>query len=334
MTRQVLGLDIGGANLKAAHSDGRARSQPFALWKNPSGLAQKLRTLLDECGSFDLLAVTMTGELCDCYQTKRHGVVAILDAVAEAARDIPTMIWCHKGGFITAEAARKSPLEAAAANWLGLATFAGRFAASGPAIMIDIGSTTTDIVPLIDAHPAPEGRTDFERLQSQELIYTGIRRTPLCALLGGAAAAEWFATTLDVYLALGRLPEDPTDCDTADDQPATRSFAHARLARMFCRDAETCTRAESQAIALQASDQQQTLLRSALQTVSGRLPSPPATIVLAGSGEFLAKDVIGTMPAMSTARVVSLAEGSGAEVSQAACAYALAILAAEGNHAL
>jgi probable H4MPT-linked C1 transfer pathway protein len=334
MTRQVLGLDIGGANLKAAHSDGTAYSQPFALWKNPSGLAAKLRKLLDQFGSLDLLVVTMTGELCDCYETKRQGVVAILDAVAEAARGIPTTIWCHKGGFITPEVARKSPREAAAANWLGLATFAGRFAASGPAIMIDIGSTTTDMVPLLDGHPVPEGRTDFQRLQWQELVYTGIRRTPLCALLGGAAAAEWFATTLDVYLALGRLPEDPTDCDTADGRPATRSFAHARLARMFCGDGETATAAESRGIALQAGKQQTTLLRSALETVSGRLPAPPATLVLAGSGEFLAKDVIGTMPAMSTARVVSLAEELGAEVSRAACAYALAILAAEGNHVL
>src|SRR5579885_3449384 len=212
MIHPVLGLDIGGANLKAADSDGNARSQPFALWKNPSALAAKLSELIGPFASSQLLAVTMTGELCDCYETKRHGVLAILDAVAEAAPGIPTTIWCNKGVFLVPEAARERPLEVAAANWLGLASFAGRYAPSGGAILIDVGSTTTDIVPLVDGRPRPEGRTDFERLQARELVYTGTRRTPLRALLGGAGAAEWFATTLDAYLALGRLPEDSTDC--------------------------------------------------------------------------------------------------------------------------
>src|SRR5207302_4679388 len=127
----------------------------------------------------------------------------------------------------------------------------------------DIGSTTTDLVPLRDGKPIPSGRSDPERLRHRELVYTGIRRTPVCALLGSGGAAEWFATTLDVYLILGELAEHRGDCDTADGRPATRDGAHARLARMLCADRETSTEAQIRRLALRIRNRQLRLLRRA-----------------------------------------------------------------------
>src|SRR5713101_6987149 len=96
----VLGLDIGGANLKAAHSGGSARLQPFELWKYPRQLGEVLKELVQGMPAHDLLAVTMTGELCDCYATKREGVHAILDAVEVAAGSKPIRVWSTAGGFV------------------------------------------------------------------------------------------------------------------------------------------------------------------------------------------------------------------------------------------
>jgi probable H4MPT-linked C1 transfer pathway protein len=237
-------LDVGGANLKVAHSSGRACTQPFELWKNPGGLAEALTGLLERMPSADALAVTMTGELCDCYATKRQGVRAILDAVQLAAGSTPVHVWTTDGTFVNPVRARQEPLAAAAANWLALATFAGRYAARGSALLVDVGSTTTDIVPLRDGRPMPRGRTDPDRLRHRELLYTGVRRTPVAALLGASVAAELFATTLDVYLVLGEVPEDAADRGTADGRAATRRAARARLARMLCADVETCSHAD------------------------------------------------------------------------------------------
>src|SRR5262249_28582161 len=153
-----------------------------------------LRELLRGLPNADLLAVTMTGELCDCFATKREGVHAILEAVEQVAGSRPVWVWLNDGRLVRPAVARAEPLRAAAANWLALATFAGRLAPVGPALLIDVGSTTTDIVPLCDGRPVPRGRTDPERLGCGELLYTGVRRTPLCALLGATAAAELFAT--------------------------------------------------------------------------------------------------------------------------------------------
>src|SRR5262249_4761154 len=152
-----------------------------------------------ELPPYDRLAVTMTGELCDCFESKRQGVEAILATLEPLASRSAICIWHQDGRFVDLERARADPLSVAAANWLALAMFAGRLVPAGPALLIDIGYTTTDVVPLCDGKPVPRGQSDPERLRCQELVYTGVRRTPVCALLGAKGAAEFFATTLDVY---------------------------------------------------------------------------------------------------------------------------------------
>jgi probable H4MPT-linked C1 transfer pathway protein len=323
----ILGLDIGGANLKAADAGGRAVTVSFPLWKQPDRLADALHDLLEKFSPADALAVTMTGELCDCFPNKRQGVAHILEATERVAAGRPLLIWTNEGRFVDPAAARQRPLPIAAANWLALATIAGRWAPSGAALLIDVGSTTTDIIPLWDGRPVPHGRTDPERMRTGELVYTGVRRTPLCALLPGTAA-EWFATTLDVYLVLGNISEDSGDCDTADGRPATVSAAEARLARMRCADLETSTPQECRAMAEEVMVRQSLLLQDAIARVSLRLPQLPRTFVLSGSGEFLARK---GLPREEGVRVASLAQELGPDLSTAACAYAVVVLASESG---
>jgi len=319
----VLGLDIGGANLKAADTNGSTRIQPFELWRSPNDLAPALAELVKRMPKSDFLAVTMTGELCDCFKTKRQGVRTILDAVDKVADGIPIRVWTTAGTFTSLEKARLRFLETASANWLALATFVGRYVPSGFALLIDIGTTTTDIVSLHDGRPAPRGRTDPERLRSGELVYTGFRRTPVCALLGKDGAAEFFATTLDVFLLLGEIPESPTDRNTADGRPATREAAHGRLARMMCADSETISMHEALALAQEVFDRQLGLLRETMKHHTASISNPPEAVVTSGAGEFLARKVL------ENVKTISLAAKLGPEISESACAYAVAILAQE-----
>ncbi len=336
MTHPVLALDIGGANLKAAHSSGAAWFRPFPVWKHPHHLSDELGHLVAQSPRFDLLAVTMTAELCDCFSSKHEGVNAILDAVEKAVSGARVLVWQNDGALVSVPQARRDSLKTAAANWLALATFAGRLCSKGPALLVDIGSTTTDIIPLFDGRPIPQGRTDLERLAARELVYVGVSRTPLVALLSTvtwrgrsfAPAAEFFATTQDAYLLLGDLPEEPENRDTADGRPATRGLARARLARMLCADADMLTDEEVRDIAHQARDQQIKRLTTAIRKVSQSLPEPPRACILAGAGEFLAAQMLQSWGSESP-MVISLAKEWGAERSRAACAYALAVLTAE-----
>ena len=142
-------------------------------------------------------------------------------------------------------------------------------------------------MPLLDGLPVAQGRTDPERLRCRELVYTGVRRTPLCALLGSDGAAELFATTLDVYLILGWIAEDPADHNTADGRPATKAAAEARLARMICADLETSTGEDRKQLVNLALTMQFLALDSAMKTIFGRMREPPRMAITAGEGEFL-----------------------------------------------
>ena len=327
----VLGLDVGGANLKAADDRDRAAAVPFPLWKNPAGLTAALRSLAERFGPFDALAVTMTGELCDCFETKAEGVARILDGVEEVADGRPVWVWQTAGEFVDPGTAREAWPLTAAANWHATATFVGRCAPEGPALLIDVGSTTTDIVPLEDGVPVPAGRTDWDRLKADELLYRGVGRTNVAfagvAHLAGAAVllpTERFATTRDVYLALGRVPEDPADRDTADGRPATRACALGRLARSVCCDRTERTDAELTAYA-RGLHERLTIEIAEAAIAAG---SVPGAVIYAGSGAFLADEVHRTAT-LEGAEKIRLDDLLSPAVSEAAAAHAVARLCAE-----
>jgi probable H4MPT-linked C1 transfer pathway protein len=329
MPPSVLGLDVGGANLKMAHAGGLAVTRPFALWKHPQRLAAALAELVHAAPPHDRIAVTMTGELCDCFTTKREGVAFILDAVEEAAGHKPVIVWTTSAEFIAPAEARREWLRVAAANWLATAMWAGSYVDEGPALFVDAGSTTTDFVPLWHGRPMPLGLNDPDRLKTGELLYTGARRTPVCSLMNGEGMAELFATTLDAHVLLGNRPEAPDDCDTADGRPATKEFAHARLSRMLGGDPEMTPPEATLELAARVAARQADMIRAAARMVAARLPQGPAVLVTAGSGEFLSGAITDPNHGWSDLRTLSLSETLGPEVSHAAAAYAVAMLAAE-----
>jgi probable H4MPT-linked C1 transfer pathway protein len=334
--RAWIGLDIGGANIKAASSQGHARTMPFELWKRPDDLPEALTRLTGTFPPATCVAVTMTAELCDCYATKAQGVRDVLGAVEGAFPGRFIRVWGTDERFHALDELRTRPELAAAANWLALATVAGRLVPEGPALLIDIGSTTTDLIPLRDGHPCPRGRTDTRRLRTGELVYVGVRRTPVCALatelsLRGVPtglAAELFATTLDVYLIRGDIPSDPLDDVTADGRPATADAARDRLARMVGADRDTFSDADAITFAEAADATIVTRLGAAAERACAETVGRPQAAVVAGSGEFLARRVA-ARALDAPARVISLEGSWGKVASSAACAHALVVLAAD-----
>jgi probable H4MPT-linked C1 transfer pathway protein len=339
MAHVILGLDIGGANLKAATPDGRAEAVPFPLWKQPEKLPAALAELVARFGEVNEFAVTMTGELCDCFETKQQGVAAIVNAVLNVSRSWPVRVWSTDGAFLNSNQAKDQWSKVAAANWHALATYAASYHPEGPGILIDIGSTTTDLIPIFDGQPIAEGKTDYERLLSFELCYTGVRRTPLCAIHGLKGPAELFATTLDVNLLLGFIPENPDDRDTADGRPATRHYAHGRVSRMFGGDATTIPEEYTFSFAEGLFQQQFEWLCHYYESVNQRLRSrhgPAVFHITSGSGEWLARKLSDHHDCIDVyegdggvVETISLGDRLGPAVAECAPAYAVAVLAKE-----
>ena len=331
MREDAIGLDIGGANIKVASSSGVGLSRRFELWKQPHKLAAELMALTAQFPGTGPVAITMTGELCDCFPTKRDGVRYILAAIASVFSEKRIRVWSTEGRFLSLHDALGSPMAIASANWHAQATFVGRgFRNSGQSmLLIDTGSTTTDVIPIHEGKPVPLGLTDFERLKWKELIYTGVRRTPICALFN--VVAEFFATTQDAYLLLGMIAENAEDKATADGRAATKPFAHGRMSRMLGGDSAMTSADETLALARNTFELQRSMIVAALREVVLRLSSPLDSIVVSGSGEFLAQAAAvefadSVNPPLN---IVSLSEKMGPTISEAACAYALAKLATE-----
>jgi hypothetical protein len=334
---RFLGLDIGGANIKISDGESSSLSVAFPLWKSPDRLADRLWDLLEEFSPPDGFAVTMTGELADCFQTKAEGVDFILSAVEQVGDPRPILVWQTGAEFVTPDVAREIPLLVAAANWHALATWAGRMVPLSFNLLIDVGSTTTDIIPIWNGVPIPTGLTDRERLTCGELVYTGIRRTPLCAVSRTVpfrgescpVAAEVFATTLDVFLMLRMIVEEKSDFDTANGKPATQAAARDRLARMICCDSSEVSWEDAVGMAEHFAAQQRMQIGSAVEQVISQHSEPLTHVLISGSGGFLVDRLCEELPALKSAERVSLDNLLKAEIAEAACAFAVARLAAE-----
>ena len=330
-----LALDIGGANVKAADGLGYAESFAFPLWREAERLAQELRTAIAQAPACDHLAVTMTGELADCFGTKSDGVSFILDSVTDAADGRHTRVYLSDGRLVTTTVAATQPLLVAAANWHVLARFAGRFTERAPALLVDVGSTTCDLIPLLNGQPATDSRSDTQRLLSGELVYFGVERTPIATLVDevpyrdGACpiARELFATTRDVYTVLGRIPEAALAPDTADGKPATKAAAKVRLGRMLCADESEFNHRDAAVMAEAVAEScVQELVRRIEQVQTSR-SHQPTVCIFSGHGEFVAQAAFDRM--QFAGRRISFRKEIGESASRCAPAHALAVLARE-----
>ena len=328
----VLGWDIGGVNTKVVRWPGLdARSEPYEIQRDPLALAPTLRALADALGPAPVRAhaVTMTAELSQAFRTKRDGVAFVLDGVAEAFPAAEIGVYTVAGEFLSPAAARDRPLDVAASNWAATARLVAR---SRPdCLLVDIGTTTTDIIPIVAGRVAAEGWTDPDRLRSGELVYTGALRTPAEAIASAvplrgapcAVSAEGFALIGDVHLWRGRLGPGDYSVGAPDGRPATREHAGERLARVVCGDREMLDEPAIDAIADALAEAQVQTVARAVARVRRRHPEVE-TAVVTGLGDWIAAEAAGR----AGLPVVRLSERLG-HAARTAPAAAVAWLLAE-----
>ncbi|KQC08321.1 MAG: H4MPT-linked C1 transfer pathway protein [Methanolinea sp. SDB] len=281
----MIGIDVGGANVKVVDSGG-VHIHYCPMWENAP-----LETLLAGYRSSREVdaAVVMSGELADCFDSKVEGIRFIVDAVKAA---FPQAVFYGTDGCFHHEA---TPC-LAAANWLASADHLRK---DWPgAVLVDMGSTTTDIIPLTD-FSALLGLTDLARLQKGYLVYTGLLRTSVPALirhvsLGGVrtpVSPEYFACSGDVHLALGHITAEEYTSDSPDGKGREREAAYRRLARVVCADLSEIGTEGAMAIARAFWEEQSSLLKNTIEEVMAETGA--TEIITAGIGSRLLARVCG-----------------------------------------
>jgi probable H4MPT-linked C1 transfer pathway protein len=296
----VVGWDLGGANVKLALvEDARVRhvaQLPCPILPSPAKFDAAVAAALELIPAPALHAVTMTGELSDVFANREEGVAYLVHLMRQVTFGQPLLVYGGRAGWLEADAAVSRWRDVASANWHASARLAARDCGDG--LLVDVGTTTTDLVPLRAGAPACEGYSDGERLAEGELIYAGVVRTPVMAMarrvpFQGRAqriAAERFATMADVYRLTGELPDDADPYPTADQRGKSSEESAARLARMLGRDTSEGDRADWVEVARHFAQCQSTALEDAARTLIAREAlGPDAPIIGAGCGRFLTK---------------------------------------------
>ncbi|MDB4766762.1 hypothetical protein OAG71_03640 [bacterium] len=338
----TLGLDIGGANLKAvylssekADREVQTTNVPFAMWERWKDLSMALRKISQD---FDIaehtrIAVTMTGELADCFACRREGVEFIAGAVEEAFAGREISFYQTDGNWCKRESASDNWKLLAASNWHAMARSAAEFLPNETGLMIDIGSTTTDVIPIVSGQVMAVGKTDFQRLRNHELIYAGVGRTPVCSLikcveLSGVTiplSREFFATIDDALIWLNLIPENVVDMNSADGRSRSRANAGRRLARMICSDLDEIDVGVIDSIATTTIAAFESLFVEAVEINIARHQDGIQSVLLLGTGSFLSDRIL-------SERFASLQRISFCDIVEEGCsesgpAYAVAKLA-------
>jgi (4-(4-[2-(gamma-L-glutamylamino)ethyl]phenoxymethyl)furan-2-yl)methanamine synthase len=341
--RDTIGWDLGGANVKLCRLAGG----------RPAGIAQIPCPIIADPAKFDravdaalktlpgsdagLHALTMTGELSDVFGSRSEGVAYLVRLMQGIAGEAPLLVYAGPAGFLSPEAAIDRPGEVASANWYATASLAANSAVDG--LLVDIGTTTTDLIPFRDGRPVARGYSDGERLTEAELIYTGVVRTPVMALGDRApfkgrmqgVAAERFATLADVHRLTGALPGGADPYPAADSRGKSPAESAARLARMLGRDAAEAPIEDWIALAKWFAERQRDALATAAAALTAREGlMPDAPIVGAGCGRFVAAQVAWRLgrPYRDFADIAGVSAPFAEMAAIAAPAVSVALLAA------
>lgn len=291
------GLDVGGAHLKVARLSGGqiegVEQIACPLWQDTSALEAALRAARVLTDGASRYAITMTAELTEIFESREDGALRLIKLLSSALGP-SCRFFAGLKGFTTAGEAAGDPMSIASANFLATARL---IASRRPrSLLIDMGSTTTDIIPC----DRPQGLSDAERLQTGELVYTGLTRTAVpsittrAPLLGTwqGLARDAFASMADVRRILGELPADVDQHATADGRSTSVDDSLRRFARGFGRDADMRHLAGWRAAAAYVREEQvRSICDGAMQVLSRPGLDVSAGVVAAGTGAYVAESV-------------------------------------------
>ncbi|QXX75376.1 hydantoinase/oxoprolinase family protein [Methylovirgula sp. HY1] len=339
--QSIIGWDIGGAHLKAARLDGgrivNVVQIASPLWQGVEELHRAFGEAKALLGPAEFNAATMTAELADAFPDRRTGVARIAAIAAAELAPHSLRFYAGPAGLIAPEFVTDMAQVVASANWHASAAFVARHFSEG--IFADMGSTTTDLIPIKGAQVAARGYSDAERMAHGELVYAGVVRSFLMAGLtlvpfGGRWVPlmnEWFANTSDVYRILGTLPDHADVMETADGGEKTREASLIRVARQIGLDAKDASPAALMLLARYFAEAQMRMITDGAHLVLSHADfGTEAPLIGAGVGRFVLKQLAERLGCayVDFGDLIDAAPEVRSKVGDCAPASAVALLAA------
>ena len=291
---KIIGWDIGGAHIKAAKIDFKKKTSKTKqlyspIWKNVNYLKKSIKLIKKKLGKTNYHAITMTAELSDIFPDRKNGVKHIINLSSKILGE-KNIFFYSKKNFLKKKLAIKKPFELNSMNWHATASFVSNFFPN--CILVDIGSTTSDIIPIKNKEIISKGVSDYQRLKSNELIYLGVLRTPIQAVERKKNLInENFANLSDVYRVLNKIPSTFDLLPTLDSKTKNKHDSARRIARIFGKDYKKNHFLKWKKIAYQIEGEHLKILKSVIKKIEKKNFLKKVPIIGAGIGEFLVKKI-------------------------------------------
>ena len=292
---RIIGWDIGGAHVKAIKIDFEKKSikskQIFSpIWKNLSHLETSIKLLKKKLGKCDFHGITMTAELSDIFFNRPFGTKYIINSTSELLQKNKVFFYNSKNGFLKKKKAVKKTSSINSMNWHASANFVSKYIPN--CLFVDIGSTTTDIIPIKNGKIISKGMDDSKRLKNNELLYIGSLRTPITAIEKKKNIIyENFSNVADIYRILKRIPKTLDLIPTQDNKKKDIHSSARRLARIFGDDYKKKEFKKWRKISISLEKQQKIILKKNINKMKKKFFKKKVSIVGAGIGRFLIKDI-------------------------------------------
>jgi len=291
---KIIGWDIGGAHIKAAKIDFKKKTSKTEqiyspIWKNVNNLKKSIKLIKKKLGKTNYHAITMTAELSDIFPDRKHGVKHVINLSSKILGE-KNIFFYSKKNFLKKKSAIKKTFELSSMNWHATASFISNFFPN--CILVDIGSTTTDIIPIKNKEIISKGTSDYQRLKSNELIYLGVLRTPIQVVEKKKNLInENFANLSDVYRVLNKIPSTVDLLPTLDNKTKNKHDSARRIARIFGKDYKKNHFLKWKKTAYQIEEKHLKILKEVIKKIEKKNFLKKVPIIGAGIGEFLVKKI-------------------------------------------
>ncbi len=299
---KIVGWDIGGANLKASiinFKNYKIKSNQIycPIWLNIDNLRKSIISIKNNFGNCDYHAVTMTAELVDIFKNKKKGVKKIIELFCKIFPEKKVFFYSINENFLKRKDAILNTDNISSMNWHASASFISKYIKN--CILVDIGSSTTDIVPIKNKKIVVKGFNDSERLSNGELIYSGVLRTPITSIVKNLhlkkkkhiLIQENFADIADVYRILNKLPKNMDLISTQDKKPKNPVASARRIARLLAKDYKDEKFKDWKKISIEIENTQKKIFRNAIEKIKKKFFKKNIPIIGLGVGSFLIKEI-------------------------------------------
>ncbi len=296
---EFLGIDIGGAHLKiiGLDKDGIvifAEYSSCRVWEGTKFLGKLFKDLNNLFPRKTLkCAITITAEMCDNFKDRKEGFKKIIK--------LCQILEFKKYFYVNnSQIFKKKPKysEFISMNWHSI----GRFLENkvDNAILLDFGSTTTDLVCIKDNRIANEYFDDFLRINNYELKYTGFTRTPLYGITHEIKSTnnvqkiipENFSESSDIYRVLNKLDKKNDVDKTSDNRGKTKKESLIRISRNFGFDYKILFKKKIEKICNEISSIQLYSIYEAMNKLQKKFQIKKPTIIVSGIGQDVLSDYL------------------------------------------